>query len=91
MEAMACGCPVASSNVTSLPEQVGDAGLLFNPADISSMADAMRRLAGDDRLRQTLADRGRQRVKDFSPENFLKTISRAYESAAVNFRAKKAA
>ena len=46
MEAMACGCPVASSNVTSLGEQVGAAGLLFDPTDISAMAKAMQVLAG---------------------------------------------
>jgi glycosyltransferase involved in cell wall biosynthesis len=81
MEAMACGCAVASSNVTSLPEQVGDAGLLFDPTDVSSMAEAMRLLAADEALRKTLIARGQIRVREFSSRNFLRTVAQAYEFA----------
>jgi glycosyltransferase involved in cell wall biosynthesis len=91
MEAMACGCPVASSNVTSLPEQVGNAGLLFDPTDVAAMAGVMRRLSGDDRLRQTLAERGHARVLEFSPRRFIQSIAKAYEFAVTAHRAKKAA
>jgi glycosyltransferase involved in cell wall biosynthesis len=91
MEAMACGCPVASSNVTSLPEQVDDAGLLFDPTDVSAMARTMQLLAGDPQLRQSLAGRGRQRVQQFSAENFVKTVARAYEFARTAHRATRAA
>jgi glycosyltransferase involved in cell wall biosynthesis len=91
MEAMACGCPVASSNVTSLPEQVGDAGLLFDPTDVAAMAGVMRYLAGEDRLRQALAERGFARVLQFSPRRFIQSISKAYEYAVTAYRAKKAA
>ncbi|MGD0463002.1 MAG: glycosyltransferase family 1 protein [Tepidisphaeraceae bacterium] len=91
MEAMACGCPVASSNVTSLPEQLDDAGLLFDPTDISAIAGILRRLAGDDRLRQTLAERGHSRVLKFSPRHFIRSIAKAYEFALTAHRARKAA
>jgi glycosyltransferase involved in cell wall biosynthesis len=91
MEAMACGCPIACSNVTSLPEELGDAGLLFAPHDIDAMADAMLRLARDRQLRTVLADRGRQRVADFSPANFLRGISAAYEFALQSRSLSKAA
>lgn len=91
MEAMACGCPVASSNVTSLPEQVGAAGLLFDPTDIAAMSRVMRLLAGDEGLRQSLAKRGRDRVREFSGQNFIQTISRAYEFARAAHLAKEAA
>ena len=91
MEAMACGCPVASSNVTSLGEQVGAAGLLFDPTDISAMAKAMQVLAGSKFLRQTLAKRGWDRVRQFSPENFVQTVSQAYEFARSAHRTKRAA
>jgi glycosyltransferase involved in cell wall biosynthesis len=91
MEAMACGCPVASSNVTSLPEQVGAAGLIFDPTDISAMARVMRVLAGSKFLRQTLAKRGWDRVREFSPQNSIQTISRAYEFAQTAHFGKKAA
>jgi len=91
MEAMACGCPVASSNVTSLPEQVGSAGLLFDPTDIPAMAKIMQCLAGDPALRQTLSEQGLSRVRDFSPQNFIKTVGQAYEFARKSHRMKKAA
>ena len=91
MEAMACGCPVASSNVTSLGEQVGAAGLLFDPTDISAMAKAMQVLAGSKFLRQTLAKRGADRVRQFTPENFVQTVSQAYEFARRAHRTKRAA
>jgi glycosyltransferase involved in cell wall biosynthesis len=91
MEAMACGCPVASSNATSLAEQVGAAGLLFDPTDIGAIAKAMRVLAGSRFLRQTLAERGRERVRQFSPQRFIETVSQAYEFARGTHSGKRAA
>jgi glycosyltransferase involved in cell wall biosynthesis len=91
MEAMACSCPVASSNVTSLPEQVGDAGLLFDPTNISAMATAMRTLATNTMLRQSFIDRGTTRVRQFSAEKFLQTICEAYHYAIGAYQSKKAA
>jgi glycosyltransferase involved in cell wall biosynthesis len=91
MEAMACGCPVACSDVTSLPEEVGDAGLLFAPDDVDAMAAAMRRVAGDAAQRQELSIRGRERVKQFSPDRFVRAIAAAYEHAVAAHRARQAA
>lgn len=91
MEAMACGCPVACSNVTSLPEEVANAGLLFPPHDLDAMGDAMRRLAEDEALRRDLALRGRERVKRFAPGYFLHTVTEAYDYARGMFRTRKAA
>ena len=91
MEAMACGCPVASSNVTSLPEEIGDAGLLFSPNDIDAMADALRRLASDADLRRELSQRGRDRVKQFEPDCFVRTVADAYDHARRTYRSRKAA
>jgi glycosyltransferase involved in cell wall biosynthesis len=91
MEAMACGCPVACSNVTSLPEEVGDAGLIFSPTDIEQMADAMRQLAENSELRRTLSERGRARVKLFGPEQFLQAVTAAYCYARMAYQTRKAA
>lgn len=91
MEAMACGCPVASSDVTSLPEEVGDAGLLFPPDDVPAMALAMRRLATDAELRRTLSERGRERVKRYTPEAFVEVVGAAYAHAVATHRARLAA
>jgi alpha-1,3-rhamnosyl/mannosyltransferase len=66
LEAMACGTPVAASNRTSLPEVVGDAGLLFDPDDIDAMATAIQRLVDDRALRDALVAKGLARVKDFT-------------------------
>ena len=90
-EAMACGCPVAAAAVTSLPEQVGDAGLLFPVDDEAAMADAMRRLAADADLRRLLSDRGRQRVGQWSPERFLRTVVAAYAHARRGHQGRRAA
>jgi len=65
-EAFLSGAPVACSNVTSLPEQAGDAALLFDPSSPVEIAEAVRRLWTDARLRATLADRGHASVRRFS-------------------------
>lgn len=78
MEAMACGCPVACSNVASLPEQIGDAGLLFEPMDELQITNAIRRLASDADLREILSRRGRCRVKRWGPCLFLHSLTAAY-------------
>jgi glycosyltransferase involved in cell wall biosynthesis len=66
LEAMACGVPVITSNVSSLPEVTGDAALLIDPASDGELADAMVRLAGDAGLRDDLRARGLVRAGLFS-------------------------
>jgi glycosyltransferase involved in cell wall biosynthesis len=90
-EAMQAGCPVASSSVTSLPEQVGDAALLFAADDIAAMQSAMKRLAGDSALRQTLRERGWERIKQFTTARFQSALTDAYAHATRAFAARKAA
>ena len=68
LEAMACGTPVITSNRASLPEAVGDAGIMVDPDDIEGLAKAMVKLTTDEELRQTMIKRGLERVKLFSPE-----------------------
>jgi len=91
MEAMACGCSVASSNVTSLPEEIADAGILFPPDDTAAMSAAIRRLATDPILRRRLSDRGGQRVRQFGPDSFVRILSDAYDHALSSHSAKRAA
>ena len=66
LEAMASGTAVCASNAASIPEVVGDAGLLFAPADVDEMAAAMARLLMDSALRQEMALRGLQQAQSFS-------------------------
>src|SRR5438876_11235066 len=58
LEAMASGTPVITSNVSSLPEVVGDAALLIDPMNASAIADAMARVLSDAPLRAELMGRG---------------------------------
>jgi len=66
LEAMACGAPVVASNVTSIPEIVGDEGLLCPPEDSEAFASALRRVVDDDELRASLRRRGLSRAATFS-------------------------
>jgi glycosyltransferase involved in cell wall biosynthesis len=66
LEAMACGTPVITSNLSSLPEVAGDAALLVNPYNIGEIAQAMQAVATDLALRSRLRTRGLDRAKQFS-------------------------
>jgi glycosyltransferase involved in cell wall biosynthesis len=68
VQAMAAGCPVITSNVSSLPEVAGDAALLVDPLSVTELADAMRRLGVSQALRDTLRLRGMARAKHFTWE-----------------------
>ena len=65
LEAMRCGAPLMAGNRTSLPEVVGDAGLLVDPFDTEAMAAALARLIDDQALRATLSARGLARAAQF--------------------------
>ena len=78
LEAMASGTPVLTSNVSSLPEVVGDAAILINPYDPRSIADGMRRLLTDTALRQDLKARGLARAHQFSWERSVARIREIY-------------
>jgi glycosyltransferase involved in cell wall biosynthesis len=79
LEAMASGTPVITSNVSSLPEVVGDAALLIDPLDPAAIAQAMRRVLMDSELREDLRQRGLRRVKDFSWERSVRRVREIYD------------
>ncbi len=68
LQAMACGVPIAASEVTSIPEVLGNAGLLFNPNYALSIAEALTKIVSDKKLQARLIEKGLERVKDFSWE-----------------------
>jgi glycosyltransferase involved in cell wall biosynthesis len=68
LEAMACGTPVVTSNVTSMPEIAGDAALLVSPFSVSSIADGLYAILTNTDLRDRLRERGRERAASFSWE-----------------------
>ena len=68
LEAMACGTPTITSNVSSLPEVTGEAALLVNPENTAEISSAMSRIANGDQLRKQLQQLGLQRSSKFSWE-----------------------
>jgi glycosyltransferase involved in cell wall biosynthesis len=66
LEAMACGTPVITSNLSSLPEVAGDAALLINPYHTQEITAAMQAIAADTQLRSQLSNLGLQRARQFS-------------------------
>lgn len=68
LEALACGCPIITTNVSSLPEVAGDAALLVEPGDTQALSDAMSRVLLDSNLRDRLRQRAVQQAQRFSWE-----------------------
>jgi glycosyltransferase involved in cell wall biosynthesis len=79
LEAMACGIPVITSNVSAMPEVVGDAGILVEPTDYQAIADAVCRLQNDLVYKQNLIDKGLARAKQFTWEATAEQIAQVYE------------
>lgn len=66
LEAFSCGCPVACSNTSSIPEVVGDAAVLFDPTNADDIAGAVTTLVSDRQVREDCVLRGRARTELFS-------------------------
>ena len=79
LEAMASGTPVITSNVSSLPEVVGDAAVLIDPYDPVAIAGAMQRVLDDAALRQNLRARGLARARHFSWERSITRVRQIYD------------
>jgi len=82
LEAWREGTPVACSTVTSLPEQAGDAALLFNPTSVKNIADTIYRMTIDVKLRETLRRRGTARVHLFRWERTARMYRALYRKVA---------
>jgi len=83
LEAMACGCPVVSSNTSSMPEVLGDAALFFNPNNVEEISQAIRHMLEDENLRNRFRQKGLDRAKLFTTEKMtsrmLDVLEVAYE------------
>jgi len=82
LEAMACGVPVITSNVSSLPEVVGDAGLTVAPCDVENLAVTIARVLGDWDLQARLSREGLARAASFSWTTTARTILQVYHQVA---------
>jgi len=81
LEAMSCGTVVIGSRTTSVPEVVGDAGLFFDPYSEAELADRLRTLLDDDRLREELGRRSLERAASFSWEQSAADALRIFNAA----------
>ena len=86
IEAMACGCPVICSKVTSIPEVVGNAALLFNPEDPKDIAKCIRKLLLDKNTATKLRNKGFERAKLFSQEKTAAKHLQIFKRATSSFR-----
>ena len=80
LEAMACGVPVVTSNISSMPEVAGDAAVLVDPRDTDGLAAAIARLLRDEALRDRLREAGIARARQFSWEATARRTLDAYAS-----------
>jgi glycosyltransferase involved in cell wall biosynthesis len=80
LEAMACGVPVVASDVSSLPEIVGHAGVLVDPLDVEELATAIADLLGDEGRRLALCEAGLARARHFSWQRAARETLAVYQS-----------
>lgn len=86
LEAMGCAVPVVTSNASSLPEVVGDSGIMVDAKDIDALAQAMRRVAEDPQLRQELSAKAHVRAQAFTWEKCVARTAEVYRRVANSSR-----
>jgi glycosyltransferase involved in cell wall biosynthesis len=74
LEAMQCGVPVITSNTSSLPEVVADAGIMLDPHNVEGLTDALMRVISNENLRQEMITKGLKQAKKFSWDRCVETI-----------------
>ena len=79
---MKCGTPVIAGDRTSIPEVAGEAALLFDPFDVQSMVEALKRVLNDSQYRATLSARGLKRASEFHWQTTARLTLAAYQKAA---------
>lgn len=79
LEAMACGCPVIVSNTSSLPEVVGNAGILINPYDFDALTEEMYQILTDNDLKQEYSKKSATRAKLFTWKKTAKQTWKVYK------------
>jgi glycosyltransferase involved in cell wall biosynthesis len=82
LEAMKHGCPVITSNISSMPEAGGDAALYVDPENVDDIAEKMKQLVKDEKLRKKLAEKGHEQVKKFSWEKTARETLKVLEEVA---------
>jgi glycosyltransferase involved in cell wall biosynthesis len=86
LEAWAFGCPVLTSDIRGVREQVQEAAILVDPRSVEAIADGIYRLWTDESLRCTLAHLGRKRVASYTPDDFRRQLIDIMEEAKTRIR-----
>ena len=86
LEAWAFGCPVLTSDIRGVREQVGDASVLVDPGSVEAIADGIYRLWTDQNLRCALADRGRRRLASYTPDDYRQRLVEILKEAKARVR-----
>lgn len=89
LEALSHGVPVLTSNCSSLPEVAGDAAVLVDPLDVSSLTDGLTRMLADDDLRSTLAQRARPQAAKYSWAKAAGEVMAVFQEALDEARARR--
>ena len=78
LEAMMLGAPVLTSTASSLPEVVGEAAIKVDPYKVGEIADALRRLDGDEGLRNSLSQAGKARAAEYDMASYQQRLADMY-------------
>jgi glycosyltransferase involved in cell wall biosynthesis len=89
LEAMACGIPVIASDVSSLPEVLGDAAKMVDPLDVGALANVMHRVLSDEPLRRRMVGKGLARAARFTWRDAALGARQAYEEFVPSFAASR--
>jgi glycosyltransferase involved in cell wall biosynthesis len=89
LEAWAFGCPVLTSDIRGIREQVDDAAILVDPRSVEAIADGIYRLWTDGNLHRTMAERGRQRLATYTPYEYRRRLIDILDEAKARVRAEK--
>lgn len=79
-EAQACGCPVVTSNISSMPEAGGDAALYINPSHPEEIAAAIRRILEDPSFKKEMKEKGWQNAERFRAKTYAQTLLNIYQN-----------
>jgi len=88
LEAMACGVPVITANISAMPEICGNAALYFDPTDLDTLVEAIEQLLDDESLRQDMIRRGQLRARCFSWEATAREMAAIFEEACQEFKSR---
>jgi glycosyltransferase involved in cell wall biosynthesis len=78
IEAMACNCPVITSNVSCLPETAGDAAVLCSPDNIEDLGNQISKILNDGAFRNELVKKGKERAQEFQPQKYAERLVKLY-------------